>query len=78
MIILKGTDEDGPVYILGMAEPDVLPRLRKGEGLTIEMSQLGLEGTLFIFMGPSDEELAKRLRKMIAASQATPPRGDSP
>ena len=62
MIKFKGTKEDGtPIYGFGLSNKN-LKRLKKGEPILINLTEMGEEGEVVIFWGPTEEDMVKKLR----------------
>jgi len=64
MIKFKGGSSKDPLIGLGLSFEN-LDRLRAGEPIKVELPELGLKGTLFIFAGTTEAELTEQIQEFI-------------
>lgn len=65
MIKAAGTGADGKrVVIFGLSEGNVA-RLREGKPMVVDLVPLGLEGTVLILYGETEEDIARELAQHV-------------
>jgi len=72
MIKAKGTKQDGsPIYVFGL-DAENMQRLRSGEPILVDLTQLGGTGEVLIYFGETMANLQHEIAEFIP-----PPRLDS-
>ena len=64
MIKLAGETEKGPLFILGLSHAN-LDRMRAGQPVKVDLTELGYSGDVVIFTGETEESMAEEMRELI-------------
>ena len=64
MIKFVGGPNENPLIGFGLSFAN-LDRLKAGEPIKVDLEQMGLQGTVLIFAGVTEQEMARQLQDLI-------------